>query len=114
MNNIKLKKLNNQIQEEVSIIISREVKHSEIGFVTITGVETASDLSLSKVYFITLNDKNKDQTIEALNNTAAFIRTMLASRIDIRHTPKLTFIYDESIAYGQKIEEKLKEINEQK
>ena len=51
--------------------------------------------------------------MKALNDAAGFIRSELFDRVDIRHIPELTFVYDESIEYGKKIEDKLKEINKQ-
>ena len=60
-----------------------------------------------------LDMNKKDTTMKALNDAAGFIRSELFDRVDIRHIPELTFVYDESIEYGKKIEDKLKEINKQ-
>ena len=94
MASIKIERLNHAIQQEISIILMREIKDEEIKFVTITGVDTTNDLSYAKVYYTVLDESKKEKTEEALKKASSFIRTKLAERIDIRHTPELKFIYD--------------------
>ena len=105
MANIKIERLNHAFQEEISMILMTEIKDEDIKFVTITGVDTTSDLSYAKVYFTVLDETKKETTLEALNGAASFIRSKLAERVEIRHTPELKFIYDTSIEYGNHIEE---------
>lgn len=112
MASIKIERLNHAIQQEISIILMREIKDEEIKFVTITGVDTTNDLSYAKVYYTVLDESKKEETEEALKKASSFIRTKLAERIDIRHTPELKFIYDTSIAYGEHIEDIINKINE--
>ena len=97
---------------EVSMILEREVKDRGIEFVTVTAVKTTSDLSFSKIYVTVLNDEKRNETMKALENASGFIRKTLADRIEVRHIPKLEFVYDESIEYGNRIEAKIKEIHE--
>ena len=104
MPNIKIERLNHTIQEEISMILMTEIKDEEIKFVTITGVETTNDLSFAKVYFTVLDEEKKEQTLKALEKASSFIRSKLAERIEIRHTPELKFIFDTSIEYGNHIE----------
>ena len=80
---------------------------------TITGCEITNDLSFCKVYFTVLDDSKRESTLEALKKSASFIRGELSRRIEIRHTPELKFIYDESIEYGNKIEKIIEKINEE-
>ncbi|MBR3210465.1 MAG: 30S ribosome-binding factor RbfA [Bacilli bacterium] len=112
MTNVKIERLNHTYQEEISTILMREIKDQDIKFVTITGVEVTSDLSFAKVYYTVLDQTKKDSTQKALEKASSFIRTRLADKVEIRHTPELHFIYDKSIAYGEHIEEIIKEINE--
>lgn len=112
MPNVKIKRLNHTIQEVVSSILMTEVKDAEIKFVTITGVETTSDLSFAKIYYTVLDENKKEKTKDALEKASPFIRTKLAEKIEVRHTPELKFIYDTSIAYGEHIDRLIKEINE--
>lgn len=111
--NLKIERLNNLIMREVSIILEREVKDKGIEFVTVTAVKTTSDLSYSKIYVTILNDDKKDEIMKSLKGASGFIRKELANRIEVRHIPKLEFVYDESIEYGQRIEQKIREIHEE-
>ena len=112
MSSIKIERLNHTIQQEISMILMEEVKDEDIKFVTITGVDTTNDLSYSKIYYTVLDKEKVDTTKEALNKAASFIRTKLAERIEVRHTPELKFIYDTSISYGEHIEEIIDSIHE--
>ena len=109
---LKIDRLNNIIMREVSMILEREVKDRGIEFVTVTAVKTTSDLSFSKIYVTVLNDEKRKETMKALENASGFIRKTLADRIEVRHIPKLEFVYDESIEYGNRIEAKIKELHE--
>lgn len=108
---IKIERINHSMIREISYILEREVKDKNIKFVTITDVKVTNDLSFAKVYFTVLNDEYKKETLKALKQASGFIRTKLCERIDIRHMPELEFVYDESIAYGKLIEDKIKEIH---
>ena len=110
---IKIERLNHVIQEEISKILMMEVKDEDIKFVTITGVDTTNDLSFAKIYYTILNKDKLKESQEALEKASSFIRTKLANSIEIRHTPELKFIYDESIEYGEKIEKIIEKINEE-
>ena len=114
MPNVRIERLNHTYQEEISMILMQEIKDENIKFVTITGVEVTSDLSFAKVYYTVLDDSKKTKTAEALEKAAPFIRTKLAERVEIRHTPELKFIYDTSIAYGEHIDELIEKIHEEK
>ena len=107
---IKIERLNNEFQEVISEILYKEVKDPNIKFVTITGCDITSDLSFCKVYFTVLN-QDKDEILKSLKNASSFIRGEISKRVQIRHTPELKFIFDESIEYGEKIEKILEQIN---
>ena len=107
---IKLERIADALIEQISYIIKTEVKNRDINFVTITDAKVTSDLSQAKIYFTVLDDSKRESTLKALKSASGFIRHKLRDKIEIRQIPELIFIYDESIEYGQKIEEKLKEI----
>lgn len=109
MNN-KIERLNHTFVREISYILSTEVKDKNIHFITITGCKITNDLSFAKVYFTVLDENQKEDVSKALKKASSFIRGKLSERVEIRHTPELIFIYDDSIAYGNKIEEKLKQL----
>ena len=110
---IKLDRLGHIFTEAISKIINDEVKDDDIKFVTITAVDITSDLSYAKVYFTNLIDKDRDKVEKALNRASSFIRGKLFDKVEIRKMPELTFIYDESIEYGNKIEKIIDEINKE-
>ena len=110
---IKINRIESMLVKEISYVLANEVKDNDIKFVTVTAVKFTNDLSFAKVYVMVLDMNKKDTTMKALNDAAGFIRSELFDRVDIRHIPELTFVYDESIEYGKKIEDKLKEINKQ-
>ena len=110
---VKIERLNDQFQKEISIILQTEIKDQDINFVTITGCEITNDLSFCKVYFTVLDESKKDSTLQALKGAASFIRGELSKRIQVRHTPELRFYYDNSIEYGNKIEKIIEKINEE-
>ncbi len=113
MNNIKIERWNHIFVKEISEILSTEIKDEEIQFVTVTGCDITSDLSYAKVYVTVLDDSKKESTLKALNKASAYIRSELSQRIEIRHTPELKFLYDDSIAYGNKIEEIIEDLHEE-
>lgn len=108
---IKLERLSHTFVEEISMILNEETRDNDFDYVTITSCTISSDLSYAKVYFTCLNDNKKDEIIKSLNNASGFIKTKLCERVEIRKMPEITFIYDESISYGNKIEEIIKEIH---
>jgi len=111
MNQIKLKRIASQIIKEVSDILSNEARDRIMHTVTITGCDVSNDLSYAKIYFTsTLNISPKDLEKE-LDEASSYIRRELADRIDIRHTPKLVFKFDNSIEYGNHIEDLLNKIH---
>lgn len=114
MNKVKIERYNDLFVKEISMILQTEVKDQNIKFVTITDVDITNDLSFAKVYFTVLNKEYLDVTKDALKRASSFIRGKLSERIEIRHTPELIFVYDESIEYGEKIEKILESINEEK
>lgn len=112
MNQVKIERINSSLQEQISYILATEVKNPDIKFVTITGVKTASDLGSAKVYFTALDNEKRKQTLDALKEASGFIRHELRERVDIRQIPELKFIYDESIEYGMRIEEKISQLHD--
>lgn len=110
---IKLERLGQIFTEAISKIINEEVKDDDIKFVTITAVDISSDLSYAKVYYTNLIDKDREKVGIALNRASNFIRGKLFDMVEIRKMPELTFIYDKSIEYGNKIEKIIDEINKE-
>ncbi len=110
MSKIKTERLGSQIIRELSMIILEEARSEILKSITITAADVASDLGLAKIYYTYLGDYEKDLVQKELDGASKFLRTELAERIDVRHTPELRFIFDISIEYGSNIEKILSEI----
>lgn len=108
---VKIDRLESSFEKEISYILMKEVKDEDIKFVTITGCDITNDLSFAKVYFTVLDESKKESTLKALERAKSFIRGQVSKRIDIRHTPELIFVFDESIEYGNRIEKVIDELN---
>ena len=110
MEHVKLERYNNAFMEQLNIIFGREVKNPLLKKVIVNAVKISNDLSFAKVYF-TCFDEDRNKVLKELNESAGYIRHEVSERVDIRHTPELTFLYDESLEYAKKIEDKIKEIH---
>ena len=111
-NENRLNRINEELRKEISQIISFELKNPDVtGLISVTKVKITPDLKYAKVYISMLNSKNEDKTIEALKNSAGFIRSLIAKRINLRITPELVIEKDDSMEYGMKIESILKDLN---
>lgn len=107
----RMSKVDEEIKRELSVIISQDLKNPNItGLISVTKVKTSPDLKNAKVYVSILNSKSKKNTMQGLKNASGFIRSELARRIVLRYTPELTFEIDDSMEYGAKIDNILKEI----
>lgn len=103
-----------QMKKELSDIISRKLKDPRIGFVTVTDVEVTGDLQQATVYISVLgNDAEKEQTLLGLSKSKGFIRSEIGQRIRLRKTPELSFEFDTSVAYGNRIDSLLRGIKEE-
>ena len=107
----RMSKVDEQIKRALSVIISQDLKNPNItGLISVTKVKTSPDLKSAKVYVSILNSKSKKNTMQGLKNASGFIRSELARRIVLRYTPELIFEIDDSMEYGAKIDNILKEI----
>ena len=110
-NTNRMDRVNEELKREISIVIDETLKNPNItGIISVTKVKTSPDLKSARVYISLLNSKSKKNTLLGLKNASGYIRTELAKRVNLRYTPELTFEIDESIEYGAKIENILKEI----
>lgn len=110
---LKINRLANILIQEISCILATEVKDKNIKFVTVTDVTLTNDLSFAKVYVTVLDDDKREETMKSLDNAKGFIRGKLHERVDMRHIPEISFVYDESIEYGNKIEKIISKLNKE-
>jgi ribosome-binding factor A len=105
-------RVGDQIRAEVSQLIARELQDPGIGFITITKVQVSPDLQHARVYYTTLGDKAaRKNTDRALERASPFMRRQLGQRLRLRRAPELEFVFDESIAHQDRIEQLLQELN---
>ena len=102
-----------QMKKELGEIIGRKIKDPRVGFVTVTDVAVTGDLQEATVYITSLgNDRERAEALKALEKASGFIRSEIGSRIRLRRTPEITFEFDTSIEYGNKIEALLRGLRE--
>ena len=101
-NSIKNIRINSEVQRELSNIIRTEVKDPRIHPMTsVVSVSVAPDLKYCKAYVSVLGDENAArETLEGLRNAVGYIRRALAGSLNLRNTPEITFVLDQSIEYG--------------
>ena len=112
-NSIKNTRINGEVQKELSRIIREEVKDPRIHPMTsVIAAEVAPDLKTCKVYISVYGDEEKKaETMAGLKSSEGFLRRMLARNLNLRNTPELFFILDESIEYGMYMAEKIDELS---
>ena len=101
-NSIKNTRINGEVQKELSSIIRGEIKDPRIHPMTsVMAVEVAPDLKTCRAYISVLgNQEAKEATIRGLNSAEGYIRRQLARNLNLRNTPEIRFLLDESIEYG--------------
>lgn len=110
-NNNRLGRIDEELKKEISNIINYELNNPKItGMISVTRAKITPDLKYAKVYVSILNSKNTKDTLANLKKSSGYIRTEIAKRINLRITPELIFVLDDSMEYGAKIDQILKEI----
>ena len=109
---IKIKRIESEMTKVISEILLEEARDELLKSITITQAEVASDLSYAKVYFTSLREDKTHKELEAeMAEASSFIRTKVAEKMDLRNTPQLKFLYDETIEYANHIEQIIDEIH---
>ncbi len=113
MSQLRVRKMQEFIKQEIGQMLLRDLKDTRLGFVTVTEVTVTGDLREATVYVSLFgSDEEKEKSFAALQNATGFIRTELGKRLQVRHTPEITFAVDRSIDYGDHIERVLKSIKD--
>ncbi|AWE06718.1 30S ribosome-binding factor RbfA [Lysinibacillus sp. 2017] len=104
-----------QMKKEITDIIARKLKDPAVGFITVTEVAVTGDLQQATVYITSLgNERERKESLKALEKASGFMRSEIGSRIRLRRTPELLFEFDTAIEYGNKIDALLRGLNEDK
>ena len=110
MAKLKQEKLASEIQRYISEIIQFELKHVNVGMVTVTRVKVSDDNSWAKVY-VSFLDKDRELKLEKLKEVKGLVRSSLAKKLTIRKTPDINFVLDDSYQKGEHIESLIRKIN---
>lgn len=112
-NSIKNTRVNGEVQRELSNIIRNEIKDPRINPMTsVVSVEVAPDLKTCKAYISVLGDEESQMdTIAGLKSAEGYIRRKLASTINLRNTPEVKFVLDQSIEYGVHMSKLINDVN---
>ncbi|MCL1099980.1 MULTISPECIES: 30S ribosome-binding factor RbfA [Shewanella] len=94
-----------QLQQELAMVLQRDMKDPRIGFVTVNDVDVSRDLSYAKVFVTFFEEDNElvQQKVDALSAAAPYIRTLVAGRMKLRVMPELRFVYDSSLVEGMRM-----------
>ena len=113
-NSVKNTRINGEVLKELSNIIRGEIKDPRINPMTsVVAVEVAPDLKTCKAYISVLGDeKSQRDTITGLKSAEGYIRRQLARTVNLRNTPEIRFILDQSIEYGINMSKLIDEVTE--
>lgn len=112
-NSIKNIRINEEVYRELAMIIRGEIKDPRISPLTsVVAVEVAPDLKTCKAYISVLGDEDaRKSTYQGLKSAEGFIKNQLAKRINLRNTPSITFVMDNSIEYGVNMSKLIEDVN---
>lgn len=111
-NSVKNRRINDEVQRALAQIIRSEIKDPRISPMTsVMQVEVAPDLKTCRVWISVYGDLlSGEDTIRGLESARGYIRSALAREVNLRNTPELRFILDDSIAYGVEISKKIDDV----
>ena len=111
-NSIKNTRINMEVQRELSEIIRSGIKDPRIHPMTsVVAVEVTPDLKYCKAYISVLGDEEAAKaTVEGLRSASSYVRRELARRVNLRNTPEIKFILDQSIEYGVNMSKLIDEV----
>ncbi len=110
----RIERIAEQIREEVSQILATEVADPGVGLVTVTRVKVTPDLSLARIYWTAMGDAaERKKTAKALARAAAYVRHLLSTRMTLRRSPEVQFLFDQSVAAQDRVEQILQELKQE-
>jgi ribosome-binding factor A len=104
-------RVSGEIHKIISGLIQKDIKDPRLGMVTITGVKMSPDLRHARIYFVITGGKLKsDDATQGFQSATGFIKKAISRQLDLRYIPHLSFFYDESFDYGDRIDNMLKQL----
>ncbi len=103
-----MRRVDEALREVLSDAISTDLKDPRVGFVTVTAVKTSRDLRHARVYVSVLGDEpTRDETLTGLRSAHGFLQAEISRQLTLKHTPTLTFEYDETVERAARLTELL-------
>jgi ribosome-binding factor A len=100
----RMRRVDEAVRAVLSDAIAKDLKDPRVGFVTVTGVKTSTDLRHARVYVSVLGDDHaRSETLAGLRSAQGFLQGRVATELALKHTPTLAFEYDESIDRGMRV-----------
>jgi ribosome-binding factor A len=104
----RMRRVDEAVRAVLSDAIAKDLKDPRVGFITVTAVKTSPDLRYARVYVSVLGDEPvREDSLEGLRSAHGYLQGVIARQLTLKHTPALTFEYDESIDRGMRISELL-------
>jgi ribosome-binding factor A len=108
MTNGRMRRVDEAIRQVIGEVVAGELKDPRVGFVTVTDVRTSADLSHARVYVSVLgSEPQRAATLEGLSSAHGYLQQRVASRLRLKRTPTLSFLYDETTDRAMRMEELL-------
>jgi ribosome-binding factor A len=105
-----MRRVDEAVRAVLSDVITQELKDPRVGFVTVTSVKTSTDLRHARVYVSVLgDDETRSDSLLGLNSAHGFLQRRVAAELRLKHTPALTFEYDDTVDRGMRMTEILNE-----
>ena len=104
-----------EIKREATDILRNEVRDPRVNGVTITDAEVTADLQHAKIFYSTLSDDDqvKTETQEGLDKASGLVRSEIGNRIKLFKTPEIRFVRDESLEYGNRIDQIINKLHQE-
>ena len=104
-------RINEEIQRELSALIRtvKDPRVADAGMISVTAVETTQDLKYAKIFVSVLDKSASAQALKGLKSASGYLRRELGRALDLRNTPELTFVQDDSIDHGAHILDMLRD-----
>ena len=110
MDRSRMRRVDEAVRAVLSDAIARGLQDPRVGFVTVTGVKTSPDLRHARVFVSVLgDDQARSASLEGLRSAHGFLQRRVASELTLKHTPALSFEYDDSVDRGMRITQLLEE-----
>jgi ribosome-binding factor A len=107
----RMRRVDEAVRAVLSDAIAKDLQDPRVGFVTVTAVKTSPDLRHARVYVSVLGDEQaRADTLDGLSSAHGFLQGRVAAELTLKHTPMLTFEYDESVDRGMRITQLIDEI----